>query len=170
MLSRVAQRKSPVTGDTFPALSKDYRKEKVEDGFDGVPDLERSGDMLDALDYRVTSEGIEFGVFGADALKADGHNNLSGESLLPQRRFIPGEGEGFVSAIEREVNKIIADSIGDATEPDASTLGSITTKAALYDYLIPIFGLGTRTETRMAVLRSDRWTRILTRLGLIEKL
>lgn len=170
ILLSVAARKSPVTGDSFDPLSKEYKAKKTGEGLAGVPNLELSGDMLDALDFRVTSDGIEIGVFGEDAPKADGHNNLSGKSLLPTRRFIPEEGESFTSSIEDEVNRIISDAIGEENAPDLDTLEEIESKTDLYDYLIPIFGLGSRTETKLAVLRSDRWTRTLTRLGLLRLL
>jgi hypothetical protein len=170
ILSKVASRKSPVTGDSFDKLSDDYKKKKQAEGLSGVPNLESSGDMLDALDYRVTSRGIEIGVFGDDAPKADGHNNLSGNSQLPERRFIPAVGEGFMPSIEREVERIIADAVAESAEPDVRALGSIESKTELYDYLMPIFGLTTRTETRLAVLRSDRWIAALSRLGLLSKL
>lgn len=167
---KVASRKSPVTGDSFDPLSKDYKAKKQDEGLPGVPNLEQSGEMLDSLDYRVTSTGIEIGVFGEAAPRADGHNNLSGDSMLPTRRFIPAAGEGFMPSIEREVERIIADAVAEEAEPDVTVLGSVETRSELYEYLTPIFGLSTRTETRLAVLRSDRWVRTLTRLGLLDLL
>lgn len=126
--------------------------------------------MLDSVDFKITKTGLEIGVFGPDAPKADGHNNLSGESKLPERRFIPAEGEGFISSIEREIDRIIADSVAEDTSPDVSELNNITTKKALYDYLTPLFGLSSRAETKLAVLRSERWTRVLGRLELLDML
>jgi hypothetical protein len=170
ILLTVAEKKSPITGESFEALSKEYKAKKAAEGLSPIPNLELTGSMLDSLDFRVTSDGIEIGVFGDDAPKADGHNNLSGNSLLPTRRFIPEAGETFSSSIDDEVNRIIADAIGEENEPDVAELEEIDNATDLYDYLIPIFGLGSRTETKLAVLRSDRWTRILTRLGLLKYL
>lgn len=170
ILLSVGSKKSPITGDKFDPLTKDYKKKKQNDGLQGVANLESSGDMLDALDYRVTKDGLEIGVFGADAPKADGHNNLSGNSLLPTRQFLPNEGEGFISSIEREVERIILDAVADDIKPDPSLLKLIETKSELYDYLMPLFGLDSRNETRLAVLRSDRWSKVLNRLGLLGML
>jgi len=163
----VASKTSPVTGEKFQTLSKEYKKTKQANGLNGVADLQFSGDMLDSLDFNVTKTGIEIGVFGVDAPKADGHNNLSGDSKLPTRQFIPAEGEGFVSSIEREVDRIIADAVSKDSKPDLSTLGLIESKAELYAYITPLFGLASRSEVRLAVLRSDVWTRALSDLGLL---
>ena len=169
ILESVAKRKSPVSGKSFPALSKDYAKQKAEEGLPPVPNLEFEGDMLDSLTFVTTEEGIRIGVFGDDAPKADGHNNLSGKSDLPLRRFIPDEGEGFISKIEREVDAIIADSIAENTEPDVEQLSSISSKASLYRVLSEVFtSLDTQTEIRAAVLRSPIWLEALEELDLIK--
>ena len=167
-LLKVASRRSPVTGEAFQALSPDYRAKKTSEGLPGVPNLEESGDMLDSLDYRITSDGIEFGVFGEAALRADGHNNLSGESQLPTRQFIPGEGEGFTSDIEREVARIIADATAVDPSEAEDLLEAVSSPSELYSVLSAAFNLSSRSEIRLAVLRSPLWYEALIRSGAIE--
>lgn len=123
--------------------------------------------MLDDLDFEVTADGIKIGVFGEGALRADGHNNLSGDSALPTRQFLPNTGEGFTSSIEREVDRIIADAVGDAAVPDAELEG-IESPSELYAFLLPTFGVTSRSEARLAVLRSPKWYNVLSARGLLE--
>jgi hypothetical protein len=124
--------------------------------------------MLDSLDFRVTDEGIEFGVFGSAAPRADGHNNLSGESRIPTRQFIPKEGEGFISSIEKEVARIIADAT--AVDPELATdfLEQVESPSELYTILGAAFNLDSRTEIRAAVLRSVAWYEKLVMTGAIR--
>lgn len=164
----VAKRKSPITGESFPSLSEAYKKEKEADGFDGVPDLQRSGNMLDSLSYRITSEGLELGVYGEAAPRADGHNNLSGDSKLPLRQFLPNVGESFAPSIEREIERIVADSRGAEAEIPFEELGGIEAPSELYNVLQREFQLETQVELRKAVLRSPRWYYSLERLGLLK--
>ena len=164
----MASQRSPVTGERFAALSPDYRAKKTGSGLPGIANLEESGDMLDSLDYRITRDGIEFGVFGADAPKADGHNNLSGESLLPTRQFIPAEGEGFTSDIEKEVARIIADATAVSPDDAEDLLEVVDSSSSLYDVLRGAFNLESRAEIRSAVLRSTEWYETLIRTGLIK--
>lgn len=87
---------SPVAGyGAFPKLSPDYKKEKRSRGEPGEPNLTLDGDMLDALECISDGEGLKLQITGAQGPKADGHNNHSGKSELPLRRFIPEEGETF---------------------------------------------------------------------------
>lgn len=168
ILSKVQSRRSPVTGEAFPPLSPDYKAVKAGMGLSPVPDLEQSGDMMDALDYEITRDGIRIGVFGKAAPRADGHNNLSGESSLPLRQFLPNEGEGFISSIEREVERIVADSVGETTVVPEADLADVSSSSSLYEILIPAFALGSRAETRLAVLRSPKWYNTLSVLGLLK--
>lgn len=171
ILASVQSRRSPVNGEKFqPLVSKEYKEEKRDAGLSAVPDLQLTGKMLDELDFRVTSEGVKIGVFGDAAERADGHNNLSGASKLPTRQFIPKEGEGFVSSIEKEIDRIIADTIAEQATPDRvfSTLRSVSSSAALYETLGQVFPLESRSEIRLAVLRSEAWVATLRGLGLIK--
>jgi hypothetical protein len=95
ILDSVASQKSPVKGYDWPKLSKSYKKFKEESGHPGVSDLQFSGDLLDALQVKKTrGNKIKVVIEGSQAPKADGHNNHSGESTLPLRRFIPSEDDG----------------------------------------------------------------------------
>lgn len=157
---------SPVTGKQFKALSKEYKEEKSDEGLPPEPNLESSGEMLDSLDYQITAKGIKIGVFGDAAPRADGHNNLSGKSMLPERQFLPKKDEFFRSSIKEGVDRIIADAIAEQNEPPVERLRSVTSSASLYDILMPIFGLESRSETRLAVVRSPEWLATLEGLGL----
>jgi hypothetical protein len=106
---------SPLTGSPFKSLSKEYAN--AQKGGDTTPNLELEGDMLDDYDVRST-EGqsyVEIGFFkGSDQIpKADGHNNWSGRSELPQRRFIPKSDEQYRDGITNGINQIIRSAESD---------------------------------------------------------
>lgn len=110
ILDAVGSHKSPVKGYSWPKLSKDYKKFKESSGHPGVADLQFSGDLLDALQVKKTrGNKIKVVIEGAQAPKADGHNNHSGESQLPLRRFIPSadDGDEFKSDIIDGIAQII---------------------------------------------------------------
>lgn len=109
ILSYCAEHNSPVAGHgRFPALSKQYKRRKQDAGRPGVPDLVFDGDMLDALNYSSRSSTVRVGVErGKESDKADGHCNISGDSKLPLRRFIPDEGETFKKPIIDGIARII---------------------------------------------------------------
>lgn len=164
----MAKRQSPVSGDSFPGLSPKYKAKKQAEGLDGVADLQLSGDMLDSLDYRVTSEGIAIGVYGEAAPRADGHNNLSGDSELPLRQFLPNVGETFSSGIKKEIERIVADAKGQDAEVPYEELGGVERPSELYNILEREFGLETQGELRKAVFRSPKWYYSLEKLGLTK--
>lgn len=95
--SYCADASSPVSGGSWKAtLSKEYAKRKVAAGGDPIANLELTGELMDAVSFEVTDDTtMEFGVWGAQAAKADGHNNFSGASELPLREFVPKEGGTF---------------------------------------------------------------------------
>lgn len=103
--------KSPVSGERFPVLSKEYKKKKIAEGLGGSPNLTYEGDLLDAITFKPTAKGIEIGWWGDQAGKADGHANFSGRSKLPQRRLLPDEGQTFKRPIQSEIEAIIAEEI-----------------------------------------------------------
>jgi hypothetical protein len=107
ILRFVSSGKSPVAGrGAFDRLNKEYADAKK--GGNRSPNLELEGDLLDSLKYEVTSTGIEVGIFDSDeAPKADGHNNFSGLSKLPTRRFIPDASESFQGRIMTGVSQIL---------------------------------------------------------------
>ena len=112
ILRKVSEGKSPVDGfGSFEKLNKKYAKD-FKSG-DRTPNLELTGDLLDSLEYRTSGDGLEIGYFdnaGEKTLgKADGHNNFSGKSQLPTRRFIPKDDELFISSIQNEIESIISE-------------------------------------------------------------
>ena len=112
ILSRVGSGYSPVDGyGNFPAYSKEYKKFKQEYSSASTVNLELTGAMLDALKYEINVRDgvIELGIWGDEADKADGHNNFSGKSDLPLRRFIPKDNQKFVAEIENGIDNIISD-------------------------------------------------------------
>src|SRR5690606_17146750 len=93
VLDTVAEGSSPVSGERFPALSREYKRKKVEEGAPPIPNLDLHGDLWDGFDYRETDGGIKIGFFGDQAPKADGHLKFSGkEGTAPKRRALPAEG------------------------------------------------------------------------------
>jgi len=148
-LIAVSEAASPVSGEKFKALS-----------------------MLDALSFKPTSKGVEIGVFGhGEAKKADGHNNFSGDSELPQRRFIPAEGQNYKMKIEAEVNKIINDVIADETPVTRTQLAGVKSNSDFWDLMTQVvFPEFNRAEIRGAITRSDRISRMLMEFGLLRYL
>lgn len=116
ILRNLSEGKSPVSGERFKKLSKEYADQFK--GGDRKPNLELEGDMLDALTFKNRADGIEVGVFKKKELgKADGHNNFSGDSKLPKRRFIPDEGQDFKANINKGIKQILAEYREPPTEP-----------------------------------------------------
>lgn len=156
-LDSLAMQKSPVRGyGRFKALSQAYREIKQEETGSTDANLDLTGDMISSLDYSADEDSITVGVFGSAAPKADGHNNLSGSSSLPTRRFLPGEGEKYSADIE----KLILDEIRFAKAEDSSEtvqdkLDDVDTTDELYAVLSSILGAGTRAKLRSAVLSSS---------------
>lgn len=115
---------SPVSGRSrFKILNEEYASR--EKGGNRRPNLELEGEMLDALTFKQKASGIEVGIFNSQAPKADGHNNHSGDSSLPLRRFIPTEGEEFKSDIRLRMKDIINQFSGKQTELENLTSGLI---------------------------------------------
>lgn len=120
-LNAVGQSKSPVAGETWKAsLSPGYKKFKSK--FSSVlrANMELHGDMLDKLECVVNRAGnLELRITGkSESAKADGHNNHSGESVLPQRRFIPDDGQTFRRNIIQKMKSVIATGSADTSGSD----------------------------------------------------
>lgn len=112
--------------------------------------------MISSIDFVASGNQITIGVFGEDAGKADGHNNLSGASSLPLRRFLPGEGEVYT----RDIRKLIQDEIAFTKADKASTsiadlLEDVETKAELYSALEAALGETSRYKLRELALGSE---------------
>ena len=171
-LMDVNSSKSPVDGyGSFdPLTSKEYKLKKKGEVGNTRADLQLSGETLDALDFKVTEDGLTIGVFGDRAPIADGHNNLSGKSELPVRRFIPGEGESYRPAIQQEFDRIISDALAENGGVSPQDLSEITTKSSLYDILGDRLGLTSRSEIRLAVYRNEDLLELLRDEDLIDLL
>lgn len=108
VLGHVSKQASPVQGHgRFPSLSKDYAAKKKAAGHPAIPNLLFDGDLMDAVRTYAKGNKIVIEVTGEQGAKADGHCNLSGDSELPLRRFIPDEGEKFKPAILNGLARII---------------------------------------------------------------
>jgi len=153
ILARVGKSKSPIQGHgNFDALSPDYKEEKQGQGRGGKANLELSGDMLDELAFKRTEKGIKLMIEGAVAPRADGHNNFSGKSKLPLRRFLPAEGEKFINSLDKEINKIVNEAVVSARKLKKRDLTNINTKSALRAFLKDEFEGLTIREAKSAIL------------------
>lgn len=133
--------------------------------------MEFEGDMLDALDFKPTADGIEIGFWGKEAWKADGHLKFSGATNnTPQRRFLPGEGQEFDSSIQSEIEKIITDAIAEEMEFTSETFDAVNTKAELYDALADFFPDFSRADIRASVVRIPSLMRLLDDMDLLDLL
>lgn len=170
-LINMNEKKSPVQGAPgFKALSKDYKKRKLEEVGSGEANLEFDGLMKDETDFEPTERGIAIGVFGERAGAADGHNNLSGKSNLPLRQFLPDVGQKYKAPIAKEVERIVADIVAEESSFKKKDFAGITTKKELYEKLSELFGLSTRSELQLAVFRSEELTDLLNELDLLRLL
>lgn len=114
MLDYIGEGKSPVQGfGKFPGYTKDYKATKGGSSSSSAVNLELSGDMLDALDARVSGSTINVNVYGGGDLagKAEGNNlgTYGQSSPIPGkvRRFIPLEGEKLKKDILQGVKDIL---------------------------------------------------------------
>ncbi len=171
ILSSVATQQSPVEGEAWPTLSSEYRKYKKSQGATPVANMELTGDMLNSLTYRPTAKGVEVGVFGSEAPKADGHNKFSGlENNTPQRRFLPGEGQEFRGGIQSEVDAIIAEEVLKDLELTPFELKSIDSSAELYEVFSEKLPGYSSAEIKDAILANPDLLDQLNEFDLLEYL
>lgn len=109
VLEFVGDGKSPVQGGPWKrGLSPEYKKLKSKESSATFANMELTGEMLDALNAVVKrGNKISLEITGSQAPKADGHNNHSGDSSLPERRFIPKDDETFKKSIWSDVKRIL---------------------------------------------------------------
>ena len=111
ILDDVSQSKSPVNGQRFVGLTKEYKNIKKNYSSSTAPNMELTGDLLDSLIFKSKGSKIEVGIFDFDqAQKADNHNKFSGASKktsVPKRQFIPYEDQRFRKGIERSIIEIV---------------------------------------------------------------
>ena len=115
ILTEVGRGESPVKGGSWKRqLSPTYKKVKSKYSNKLIANMELHGDMLDSLEFKPTKSGVEVGIFDKSQVpKADGHNNFSGKSKLPERRFIPKGDQKFKSDIINEIASIITNHVKD---------------------------------------------------------
>jgi len=171
-LLAVSEEKSPVSGGAWKkTLSKEYAKRKMKDVGNKKADLQNTGELLDELSTVETSNGIKIGVFGERAGAADGHNNLSGKSILPERKFLPGEGQSYKQNIEREVNRIISDILAEGQDQNLKEIfADVTTKADMKEALQEIFGDLSPAELRLAAFRNKNVLDVIEEDDLLDLL
>lgn len=174
VLSSVAEKKSPIQGEGWKqTLSKDYKAEKQSEGVTAEPNMELTGAMLDSLDYKTTDRGIEIGIFGSEAWKADGHNHFSAASAqatAPKRRFLPGEDQKFKADIERGVDEIIAEEIMKEESVKKSDLKDIESKAQFFAFFREKLPGYSNAEISKAILTNKKLFDIVSDLDLEEYL
>lgn len=123
-----SQQVSSVTGDAFEKLSKDYAKLKKKQVGNALANLVLSGDMMDSLKVIRRAAKLTLTVGANEQGKADGHNNHSQESKLPERKFIPSEslGETFSPDILSGITEIISKYVDDSSSgSNSDTLNGI---------------------------------------------
>jgi phage gpG-like protein len=101
---------SPVEdGDWQRSLSKSYLKKKKAQGGASYSDLRLDGDLMSSLEVGQFGNKLRVTVSDDQQGKADGHNNFSGNSPLPERQFIPDEtkGQHFDQKIIKKIAKIV---------------------------------------------------------------
>lgn len=167
----ISKLQSPIEGGEFKkTLSPLYKKKKESEVGTNVPNLEYEGIMLDELSFEETDKGIKVGVFGERAPAADGHNNLSGDSQLPARQFLPKEGEEYKSKYKSDIERIISDVVAETTSFKKKDFEDVNSSKSLYDTLSNIFGKMTRAELKLAVFRNESLLDFLEDMDLVEYL
>ena len=119
ILLAVGEGKSPVEGETFPELNKEYAKREKKG--DTTPNLQLEGDLMDALSFvnKAGSSEIEVGILDESQWgKADGHNKFGrkNNNKIPKRRFLPTKSGKFKSHIMDGVKQIIADYVAESQD------------------------------------------------------
>ena len=155
ILLAVGSSRSPISGEDWPPLSNDYADFKQNEGRGSRANMELNGDMLDALEFVRTVEGIRLQITGDQAPKADGHNNFSGESSLPRRKFLPERGDTFKGEINNQVDAIISDEVVTAGRVTRARVREVQDQRQLNSLLRELFPVLTLRQAKDAVLFND---------------
>jgi hypothetical protein len=108
MLSDIGEAKSPVTGRAFRKLSKDYAEYKEGESSSVIPNMELTGEMLDALEVEDRGGSkIEIGWFEEDQA-AKAFNHTTGDTV-PKRPLIPTPSQEFRPGILEEIENILGE-------------------------------------------------------------
>lgn len=118
MLQYFGEGKSPVaSGEWKKSLSAAYKQRKSNESGVSYANMELSGDLLDALDYKIGSDGtIVIGWFDAEnAAKAEGHQTgYEGHPTIkdgPRRQLLPDENQNFRRNIVQGMRDIASEFI-----------------------------------------------------------
>jgi hypothetical protein len=108
ILDYIGDSKSPVSGGKFKAsLSPAYAEREGKDR----ANLDLTGSMLDSLDFEVDGTTLRIGIFDSSQTPKAYNHNVG--DTLPQRQFIPLEGQTFKRDIMGEIDAIIGELLGD---------------------------------------------------------
>jgi hypothetical protein len=169
ILKSVGNAKSPIKGESWPGLSKEYKAFKESKNRNGIANMELSGDMLDSLDGKVSATGkLTMGYFGSEAKKADGHNNFSGDSDLPQRRSLPGVDQVFKGGVEKQINELVREAVASNVKLPVGRLKQVTTRKGLFDILGEVFPNSSRVVITDLILSNDDLANTISDLGLLR--
>lgn len=171
ILDYTGNKTSPIKGQgSYKGLSRQYRKYKKSLARGDEPNLELFGDMKDAIAWRETSKGVEVGVYGSEAPKADGHNNFSGESRIPTRQFLPEEGQDFKRRVTTEIEKMLKEAVARENKDQFSRtrLALVSSKRELKQVITEVLPTLSFTEARTAILSNRELTNLFAEFGLLK--
>lgn len=111
VLTDMGQGRSSVDGQRWKKLDRKYASKKRAEGGTGSANLEMSGSLKESIRVKKSGDELVLTTTASKQAVADGHNNFSGESNLPERKFIPNEdnGETLRSGIRADLKAIIRD-------------------------------------------------------------
>lgn len=156
-LNSLSSQQSPVKGAPYDTtLTKKYKAMKSADGRGTSANLEFKGDLHASLKGRSSEDGILLGHFNKQAAKADGHNNLSGDSELPERRYLPKPSEQYKKPIQTGLEQIVANEIAKRSAVSDIRLSQINTKADFYRVFSEVLQTTSRTQIRKAIFTSSK--------------
>lgn len=169
-LNHLAESRSPVMGEKFPQLKDPkYKAFKMKSGLGSSPNLEFTGAMVGDIKFKNTANGVEIGNFTKkQALKADGHNNLSGESKLPKRRYLPDTSQNYSKTIQDGIEQIVIRNLSDSVRIPRQELGAVQTKTGFNAIIKNMFPELTKREIVLAVSANGELRELLFSLNLLR--
>ena len=169
ILDSVTSEKSPVLGEDWSPLKLGkYRKFKRKEVGNARANMELTGGMLDALEWKPTPEGIKVGIFdNEEAPKADGHNRMSGrKATMPKRRFLAKEGQKF--GFQNDMKSIVSEAFVSAERFKKSDFVAVASRTGLFRVLKKKFPALSERQVESAALRTPRLANILEELDLVR--
>ncbi len=169
ILDSVTSQKSPVLGESWPALKKgNYKNFKKAEVGNTRANMELTGAMLDALDWKPTPEGIKVGIFDNDqAPKADGHNRMSGRATrMPKRRFLAKDGQKF--DFQSDLKSLVSEALVSEKRFRKAEFDAVSSTASLFRVLRPKFPDLSEREIESAILRTPTLSVFFERFDLLR--